>query len=80
MEQFLSPKYFHHFLMLIRGSYLLLQDSISSDDLKEADKCMVFFTYFMDSLYGELIFIEKCAVFFLTIFLFNLHIFFPGSS
>ena len=53
LNQILPKKYFHHFLLLIKATYLCLQQSISQEDLKEAEFGFSTFVYFMNSLYGD---------------------------
>lgn len=49
----LPSKFYNHMLLLVKGAYLLLQKSISKDDLKEAEMLFYSFTFLHDSLYGE---------------------------
>ena len=48
----LPEEYFQHFLLLIESVYLLLQDSISLNDLNKATKMLKHFCIKVTSLYG----------------------------
>lgn len=53
MWQILPDEYFQHFLLLVEGTYILLQDSISYTDLEKAANLMKHFCINVAALYGE---------------------------
>lgn len=52
MYGFLADDYFQHFLLLVEGIFLLLQDSISPDDLSKSEKLIQHFCFMFGQLYG----------------------------
>ncbi|XP_028517453.1 uncharacterized protein LOC110247556 isoform X1 [Exaiptasia diaphana] len=52
MINILPKKYLKHYMCLVRGVYLLLQGSISKDDLAESCNLLSTFVFYMDILYG----------------------------
>ena len=53
MWQILPDEYFQHFLLLVEGTYILLQDSISYTDLEKAANLMKHFCINVAALYGD---------------------------
>jgi len=49
----LANKYYDHFLYLSRGIYLLLSETISTEDLCESKRCLQTFCFLTKELYGE---------------------------
>ena len=49
----LPAEYFQHFVLLVEAVYLLLQDSISQDDLKKASVLLKHFCINMAAIYGK---------------------------
>lgn len=49
----LPDKFYDHFLYLSRGIYLLLSESITTEDLCESERCLQTFCFLTEELYGE---------------------------
>lgn len=52
MQGFLKEAYFQHFLLLVEGTFLLLQDSISQEDITKSEKLLQHFCLMHGRLYN----------------------------
>lgn len=59
LKYFLPVQCFHHFLMLVKGINILLQESIKKNDFRTAEISLKSLVYLMDELYGKLRYFVK---------------------
>ncbi|XP_069465487.1 uncharacterized protein [Ambystoma mexicanum] len=53
LKKVLTESYFVHFCLLSRGIYQLSKESISEQDLSDAERCLITFVELYEQLYGE---------------------------
>ena len=53
----MDDAYLHHYVLLVEAIWLLLQDSISEEDIVQADKLLQIFCLEFEAYYGEIIWV-----------------------
>ena len=53
LQNRLPERFFHHFMLLVKGIYLLLQSNVKESDIVEADRHLQLFVQQFQGLYGD---------------------------